>query len=85
MRKICEKCKQEYEPSENVIRRLGLNGKQKKYVFYQGAGCNACKGTGYRGRLGIYEILRIDDKLKEMIIANYSADKILLMVSRASS
>lgn len=79
VRKICEKCKEEYEPSKNIIKRLGLNGNQKKYVFYKGKGCNACKGTGYRGRMGIYEILKIDDKLKEMVIANSSADKIKKM------
>ena len=76
VRKICPKCKEQYVPSQNILGRLGVKKTKNEVVFYKGVGCNACKGTGYRGRLGIYEILKMDDKIKEMVIANYSADKI---------
>ena len=75
VREICEKCKEEFKISPHLLTRLGLN-RDKDYVFYHGKGCNSCKGTGYRGRLGIYEILKMDDKIKEMVIANCSAEKI---------
>jgi general secretion pathway protein E len=76
VRKICPKCKEQYVPSQNILRRLGIKNTKEKVLFYRGAGCNACKDTGYRGRLGIYEILKMDDKIREMLIANYSAEKI---------
>ena len=75
VRKICDKCKEETQISPSLLSRMGIKN-NKDYVFYHGRGCNSCKETGYRGRLGIYEILKIDDKIKEMIIADHSADKI---------
>lgn len=75
VRKICDRCKEEYKPGVHLLRRLGMNP-DKEYTFYRGKGCVACKGTGYRGRQGIYEILKVDDKIKEMVIANSSEDKI---------
>ena len=74
VRRVCDRCREEYTPSGNLLRRLGLAPEKHDWRFYRGAGCNACKGTGYRGRTGIYEILKIDDKIKEMIIANEMAD-----------
>ncbi len=76
VRKICDRCKEEYRPSDNLLRRLGLNPEKGDWRFYRGRGCNACKGTGYRGRTGIYEILKVDDKIKEMIIANATAERL---------
>ncbi len=76
VRKICPKCKEEFKPSEILLKRLGIDPKKKEWRFFHGAGCGACKGTGYRGRMGIYEILRVDDKIKELIIANASAEKL---------
>ncbi len=75
VREICAKCKEECKISQHLMNRFGLN-RDKDYVFYHGKGCNSCKGTGYRCRLGIYEILKMDDKIKEMVIANCSAEKI---------
>jgi|Deesub1362B_J571_1020462.scaffolds.fasta_scaffold01287_3 type IV pilus assembly protein PilB len=75
VRKICDRCKEPYEPNPGLLRRLGLKP-NKKLVFYRGRGCGACKGTGYRGRTGIYEILKVDDKIRELIIENASAEKL---------
>lgn len=76
VRRICQKCRTEVRPTETILTRLGIDSKNKNFKFYQGEGCQACKGSGYRGRLGIYEILRIDDKIKELIIANASVEKL---------
>ncbi len=71
IRTICVECKESYAPSAALVQRLGL-GDRKKVLFYRGTGCPECKGTGYRGRLGIYELMIVDDELREMIIAGAS-------------
>lgn len=68
IRKICNTCRSAYEPSEAVLQQLGLSpfdiGDKN---FYYGKGCNACNQTGYKGRKGIYELLKISDPLRELI------------------
>jgi general secretion pathway protein E len=65
VRKICPDCRQKYEPAEHELKELGIgnNGGQ----FYLGAGCNKCFDTGYKGRTGIYELMMIDEEIREMI------------------
>jgi len=68
IRKICTACRTAYEPSEQVLASLGLSihdiGDKN---FYYGKGCEACNQTGYKGRKGIYELLKISDPVREMI------------------
>lgn len=66
VRRICPKCKKSYEASEEEIRHLGLKG-EKKHIFYKGEGCADCFNTGYRGRIGVFEIMEITPKIREMI------------------
>jgi len=67
VRKICEKCKQKVtQPTEAELAYLktcGMEGAE----LYQGAGCDVCRNTGYKGRLGIYEFLELDDELRDSI------------------
>jgi type IV pilus assembly protein PilB len=68
VRRICPKCIQPYEPTEDELLLLGLSPHEvgdKK--FYKGHGCDDCNETGYKGRKGIFETLRIGDTLREMI------------------
>jgi type IV pilus assembly protein PilB len=68
VRRICPKCIEPYEPSEDELMLLGLSPHEvgdKK--FYKGRGCDECNNTGYKGRKGIFETLRIGDTLREMI------------------
>ncbi len=68
VRKICPKCIEPYEPTDDEIMLLGLSAHEigdKK--FFKGHGCEECAETGYRGRKGIFETLRIGDTLREMI------------------
>jgi len=71
VRQICEHCKETYEPSKALIKKWGLGGRDT-VVLYRGRGCDNCKGTGYRGRIGIFELMAIDDELREMIIQGAS-------------
>jgi type IV pilus assembly protein PilB len=68
IRKICTACRTAYEPSEQVLASLGLSIHDigDKNFFY-GKGCEACNQTGYKGRKGIYELLKISDPIREMI------------------
>ncbi|HYD83172.1 MAG TPA: ATPase, T2SS/T4P/T4SS family, partial [Opitutus sp.] len=68
VRKICEKCKQPHVPSERELRALGIDVKSlATAAFARGAGCAVCNGTGYRGRVGIFEIFAVDEELQRMI------------------
>lgn len=74
-RKICPQCKMELDIPKNVLEDLGIKIK-KENKFYQGKGCNACRNTGYLGRLGITEVLEIDDEIRTMLIMGKSSDEI---------
>ncbi|MEI8350185.1 MAG: type II secretion system ATPase GspE [Candidatus Omnitrophota bacterium] len=74
VRKICEKCKEKYSPDASVLKDLGMAPKQE---LYRGKGCPECKNTGYRGRIGVYEMLLINDAIREMINNKASADQIM--------
>ena len=71
IRCICPKCKESYVPSKNVLEKWGLKDRPDA-VFYRGKGCDYCKGTGYWGRSGIFELMIVDDEMREMIIASNS-------------
>jgi type IV pilus assembly protein PilB len=66
VRKICPKCKQIYELSEHVARYMEKAGVDPGQVHH-GAGCDDCRGSGYVGRVGIYELLIIDESFRDMI------------------
>jgi type IV pilus assembly protein PilB len=70
IRKICPACRSAYEPTELVLESLGLSVHDvgDKDFFY-GRGCDNCNQTGYKGRKGIYELLKISDPLRELINA----------------
>ena len=68
LRSICSQCRTSYQPNEALLAELGISrrdigGKQ----FYYGKGCDACNNTGYKGRKGIYELLKISDPIRELI------------------
>jgi type II secretory ATPase GspE/PulE/Tfp pilus assembly ATPase PilB-like protein/DNA-binding NarL/FixJ family response regulator len=69
-RKICEGCRQEVAPDQLVIARLGHAFAAAGLKTYRGTGCPACHGSGYRGRLGLYEVLAPDDDFRDLIVRN---------------
>ena len=68
VRTICSNCRQPYQPDHDVLERLGLTEAQVEgRPFFHGVGCMQCNETGYRGRRGIYEYLRVSDPIRELI------------------
>lgn len=68
VRSVCKGCKAEFEPTDQQLENMGIQpsevaGKQ----FYYGKGCPACNRTGYKGRTGIYELLRVEEPIRELI------------------
>jgi len=69
LRRVCDSCKEPYTPGadELAVFRQHSGGSEKS-TFYHGAGCNFCAGTGYRDRIGVYELLRITPELRRLIV-----------------
>jgi type IV pilus assembly protein PilB len=68
VRKICDNCKSPTDLPEAQIRKLGLTPEQlASATFYQGTGCTECDGSGYRGRVPIFEFLVMDSDIREAI------------------
>jgi len=84
VRTICIKCKAPYEPSDEEL--LQLNLKRRDVAgqrFYYGKGCDHCKGTGYKGRTALFELMDINDSLRELILGKASATQLRLAAQRA--
>ncbi len=66
VRRICEKCKEVYEPSDDV--KIALEKANIRVdTLYRGAGCDHCRNTGYSGRCGIYEVIQLDDGFRDLV------------------
>ncbi len=77
VRTVCSDCKVLYDPSPEVLMELGLRREDLKGKrFAYGTGCDACHGSGYRGRTGIFEILVLSEALRHMVIKGASSDAI---------
>jgi type IV pilus assembly protein PilB len=69
LRRICDSCKEPYTPGADELAVFRQHsGGSDKTQFFQGAGCNYCAGTGYRDRIGVYELLRITPELRRLIV-----------------
>ena len=64
VRRICTKCKEEYEPDPAILKHLGVDEGKR---LFKGKGCDICGHTGYKGRVGVYEVLMINDELRHLI------------------
>ncbi len=76
-RKICPNCKEVAIPDNSLLQLVGLDRVRKEHTFYHGKGCNRCFHTGYRGRIGLFEILEISKAIAEMISQRSSSQAIL--------
>jgi type IV pilus assembly protein PilB len=73
VRRICNGCKTAYTPALEQLMELGLRAEDAEgRVFYYGKGCDACNNTGYKGRQGLYEIMTLDDTMRDMIVQHAS-------------
>ena len=75
VRRLCDECKEEVEASIEEKHLMGLD-ESKPYKMYKPCGCDKCGQTGYSGRIGVYEILTVTPRVKEMIHKGSSADDI---------
>lgn len=76
VRKICDDCKESYEADLGEKKALEIN-KDEELTLYRGKGCPNCNNTGYKGRLGIYEILKMTQDIKDMIDSSATEKEIL--------
>jgi type IV pilus assembly protein PilB len=83
VRRICTGCREEVVPGSDVLADLEMTSDQvadKK--FYRGKGCEKCNRTGYKGRLGIYELLIMNDEMRDLIIRNASTEELRNVAKR---
>ncbi|MBI2841839.1 MAG: type II secretion system ATPase GspE [Armatimonadetes bacterium] len=74
VRVICAKCKEQYKPPIDAVKRLGIHlDGESAVTFYRGRGCDYCKGTGYKGRIGVYELMVVNDSIRDLVLARSSS------------
>ncbi len=75
-RRICRNCRFEYHPDETELKMLALPEDEQTpdLLFYKGQGCETCRHSGYKGRLGIYEVMTMSDTLREAIMTGVTAN-----------
>ncbi len=77
VRRICTKCREETRISADLLFELGMEREQiTNQKYYKGAGCDACNNTGYKGRVGLFELMVLNDTIREMVMGNASTDNI---------
>jgi len=77
VRVLCKDCRETFLPPKEILKEFGENIKDfEDTIFYTSRGCRSCKYTGYRGRIGIFELLEIDDEIKELIMRRASSEDI---------
>jgi type IV pilus assembly protein PilB len=77
VRVICSKCKQPYTPPESALRDAGITKEMADgATFAKGKGCGHCSKKGYRGRIGIYELMLVTSKIRQKIFENASTQEI---------
>ncbi len=73
-RKICDRCKKPYPATPELLKSLGITN--ESVTFYRGVGCSACKNSGYRERVGIFELIEMNEAIRTLIIAKASSTAI---------
>src|SRR4051794_30883722 len=77
VRKVCMQCREEYTPPREVLEDLELTSEMVRGKrFYRGAGCEVCNNTGYKGRLGLFELMIMNNDLRDKIMANAQTDEL---------
>jgi type IV pilus assembly protein PilB len=77
VRRICSQCREETTPSEDLIVDLGMSiADFKDRKVYKGRGCEVCNNTGYKGRVGLFELMIMNDTLREMVMSNCAVDEL---------
>lgn len=72
-RVICPRCKESYQVSAQTLKSIGINVNKPEVTLYRGKGCDQCHNIGYRGRIGIFEVMIMDDELRGHILSREPA------------
>jgi type II secretory ATPase GspE/PulE/Tfp pilus assembly ATPase PilB-like protein len=84
VRRICPACRAEVHPTDAMRERLAtLGGRSLGNTFFAGRGCEACRGTGYRGRIGIFELLAVGTELRDLILHRRSNSELKTVAQRS--
>lgn len=83
-RKLCEQCKQAYPPPQDLLERLGIKPGVVKQI-YREKGCDACGGSGYKGRLGLHELLVMNDDIRKLITAEPNMNDLKIAARKAGT
>lgn len=77
VRRLCHACRRQYTPDADTLRALNMTeGTAATFMFYKAVGCEECNHTGYRGRMGIYEVMRVTDKVRRLVAQRSGEDMI---------
>ncbi len=80
VRKICKHCKRPHEYTDEEFKAAGVDpAEMAGHITYKGKGCSKCSGSGYRGRIGLYEVLAIDKNIKQSIIEKITAGQLRVL------
>ncbi len=75
VRRLCPSCRRQYTPDPETLRALNISeAEAAQFVFYRASGCEECNHTGYRGRIALYEVMRVNDKVRRLIAQRASED-----------
>jgi type IV pilus assembly protein PilB len=77
VRVICSKCKEEYVPPADALKRLGVEAERHSGVhLFRGRGCDACRKTGYKGRIGVFELMVVSERLRELVVSGAPTEQL---------
>jgi len=76
VRKICSSCRESKKYSKSELQQLGLPAEFERHEFFVGAGCKECRETGHQGRLGVFELLEINEDIRDLVQARANASRI---------
>ena len=68
VRQVCPECKEEYQPDQEILKTLGILKGTEQATYYKGKGCMRCRKTGYSGRIGLFELMRLNDPIRELVV-----------------
>ncbi len=79
IRVLCKKCKQPHQPDESLLAAIGISDRRSREVdLYRAVGCESCFHTGYKGRIGIFELMHMSQNLKSLILKSHDSNRIMV-------
>jgi type IV pilus assembly protein PilB len=83
VRKVCMQCREEYTPPREILEDLDLTSEMVRGKrFYRGAGCEICNNTGYKGRVGLFELMMMSNELRDAIMSNAQTDELRTLAQK---